>query len=800
MAEQSNPVNSVSPTRSSDQGASLGKFGRFDLKRLIGEGSLCKVWLAFDPSLGQEIALKIAPANDKLERKDIVGWLHEARQAAPLAHRNIVPVIAVDHHELRPYLVFEYVPGETLASVIQKRGALKPMQAVAWMNDILEALAAAHAAGVLHLNLKPSNILIDNEGRARVTDFGVANRITEPAVQPNAPSTPLPRFGTPGYLSPEAARGEAPAQSMDVFSAGLVFAEMLSGQPMIKERDPHKAIFRITNEQLALPEEFSAEVDYDLRTILLRSLARDVVSRQPNARQYLTELGRWVKPDVVGSGADSGVDEALEILMRRMRNKGDFPALSGTVMRIQGISSSATESVASLTNEILKDVALTNKLLRLVNTPHFSRGAKISTVSRAVTLVGFTGIRNMALSIVMLEHMQDEEQMNRLKEEFLRSLMAGSIAGEMCKVRSESEDAFIGGMFQHLGRHLAEYYFPEEATRVREKMAQSRPVSEDVAALAEFGLTYEQFGLGVSKSWNLPESIQRCMRKPLGTPPLKMPSDPAERMQWVCLAANEMSDVLLHSNPGEMSNKLTEIGRRYSASMGVNPREIEAALVKAREKLVDLSSAMEIRVVAGSKAAKLLKGPEDEDPAQNTDMPVAGPTQSEQAQEMLSAGIDDINQVLAGEFKLVEVLRMILETMLRGMNFRQVIFCMRDPKTNSLVGRFGLGEGVEKVVKFFNIPIKAPTPDLFTAVSAKGADTMIGDDTDVRIADRLPVWYRKTVNAPTFLLLPLHINEAPFGLIYADRQLAGEMQLDAKQLELLRTLRNQAVTAFKQSS
>jgi hypothetical protein len=125
---------------------------------------------------------------------------------------------------------------------------------------------------------------------------------------------------------------------------------------------------------------------------------------------------------------------------------------------------------------------------------------------------------------------------------------------------------------------------------------------------------------------------------------------------------------------------------------------------------------------------------------------------------------------------------------------------MRDPKTEILTGRFGLGQGVERIVKAFQIDLKAQTPDLFSVVCTKGADTMISDASEPRIATRLPHWYTKTIHAPTFLLLPLTIKGAPFGLIYADKAMPGELQLGEKELAMLRTLRNQAVMAFRQSS
>jgi len=124
---------------------------------------------------------------------------------------------------------------------------------------------------------------------------------------------------------------------------------------------------------------------------------------------------------------------------------------------------------------------------------------------------------------------------------------------------------------------------------------------------------------------------------------------------------------------------------------------------------------------------------------------------------------------MVDDFKLTDVLRMILETMLRALEFDRIIFCMRDAKTEMMTGRFGLGQGVEAHIKGFKTHLKAASPDLFGVVCVKGADTMISDTAELRIVQRLPAWYRSGLNAPAFLLLPLQIKGAPFGLIYADK-------------------------------
>lgn len=169
------------------------------------------------------------------------------------------------------------------------------------------------------------------------------------------------------------------------------------------------------------------------------------------------------------------------------------------------------------------------------------------------------------------------------------------------------------------------------------------------------------------------------------------------------------------------------------------------------------------------------------------------------AADVLAAGIQDITNSMVENFKLNEVLRMILETMFRALAFRRIVFCLRDPKTNMLTGRFGLGDNAAAVAQSFKVSLQ-PTSDLFTAICLKGMDTLISDSSTGTVGQRLPDWYRKEVNAPCFLLLPLQMKGATFALIYADKAQAGDMALGEKELSLLRTLRNQGVMAFKQAS
>jgi len=799
---------------------STQRVGRFELRRVLGKGAQATVWLAHDERLDREVAVKLLnPGADALS---VHQWLHEARAVSRLAHPNIVPVFEADEVNGQSYLVFEFVDGPTLAQVLRARGALPAHEAVQAMLGVLDALAVAHAQGIVHRDLKPSNVLVGGDSRARVMDFGIAARV--------AAGGDGRIVGTPGYMSPEAARGDAPTPAMDVFSAGMVLAEMLGGVPLLRERDPWIAVRRVQDEDLMLAP--SAQVDDGLRAIVQRALSRAAAHRFGDAAAMQRALAQWNKP---AAGAPQG-SGTLDFLLRRMRHKSDFPALSSSVTRIQRVAASERESLGSLAGEILKDVALTNKLLRMVNSAHFCQaaGGGVSTVSRAVALVGFAGIRNMALSVVLLEHMNDKAHAQILKTEFLRSLMAGHLASELSPAGHGSEEAFLGAMFQNLGRLVTEFYLPEEAQQIRLLVKPAAapgamlapPMDEATASSRVLGLPYEELGLGVAKAWGLPDGLRATMRKSTGEPPARALTRGPDHVRWVASAANEVADAMLEFEPPEAQRRVAAIADRHARALGLTPEALRHAASAASDKVAQMAEALAIDLAPSSPARRLLgRAHADVEPSDDPDSIAAlelhatrataqllagdEPTllvarrPREEISQMLSAGIQDItNSMVADSFKLNEVLRMVLETMFRALHFRRVIFCLRDPKTETLTGRFGLGDRASDFAPVFKVPLRlgpGARPDLFTAVCLKGADTLITDASSPSIASRVPEWHRVTVRAPAFLLLPMAMKGSPFALIYADKATPGELELDEKELNLLRTLRNQAVMAFRQA-
>jgi hypothetical protein len=325
------------------------------------------------------------------------------------------------------------------------------------------------------------------------------------------------------------------------------------------------------------------------------------------------------------------------------------------------------------------------------------------------------------------------------------------------------------------------------------------------------------------------------MRAPVGAAPKRLLERGAERgagcsverLRWLGRAANEMTDALLAGDGAPPERVLARLAERYAPAFGVSSPQVFAAAAIAREGLTRQVRALGLRIAAGAPLRRLLLvDPVGAEPSQDSLSPhelaatvaatVAGadvelPTQKLPPRadagpppaEVLAAGIHDVTASLVADgFRLEVVLRMVLETMLRALRLRRVLLCLRDPKSETLSGRFGLGDHAPALCRIFTVPLRdgsGAAPDLFAVVCRKGVDTLIDDSRAAALSARLPRWYRDAVDAPSFLLLPLTLKQATFGLIYGDRAEPGGIHLGEQELALLRTLRNQAVMAFRQA-
>jgi len=801
------------------------KIGRFDVLRELGRGSQSVVYLARDPHLQREVAIKTLHFSKSDPQKN-QQLLSEARLVSQLRHPNIVPIFEAGEEGGDLYLVFEYVPGTNLAELIRQNGRQAPDRAIGLIVPVLDALTHAHAAGIIHRDIKPSNILVDENGTPRVMDFGIAARV-ETLVKDGDSF-----MGTPAYMAPEYIRDRESSERTDVFSLGLVLFELLVGKKGAQGKGAAEMIQYLVDNDVRVPEGGGVELDERLLGILYKAIARDPQQRIATAAQMREALEGYLAPDEAVPTADAR-QSTVEFLLRRMRHRSDFPALSDSVSMINKITLSDRESIATLSNSILKDFSLTNKILRLVNSAFYRQagGGSISTISRAVLVLGFDAVRNIAVTVLLFEHLKNKGNTVQLKEEFLRANLAGILGkdvGEKSAPR-EVEQLFICAMFYNLGRLLSQYYFPDEADEIR-RVIEQKSCSEEAAAIQVLGITFEDLGIGIAQSWGFPSLIVNSMRKlPAGN--VRKANTSEDRMRILSAFSNELCTLIAEVEPANREKELRKVTARFGENVGMNEKALRETMEKSFQDVAHFAGIIGIslkqstfgrQIQAWSAQPDTLnekKPPVSADPDDGAGsdtvladaVPHGAPGSSPgdgpedtisrvgSPEAILMAGIQDISNTLVEDFKLNDILRIILETMYRAKGFKRVVLCVRDARNNVMLGRFGFGPDAQETAKRFNFSL-AYMPDIFHAALSKGVDILITDTNDPKIAGRIPDWYRTGVNAGTFVIFPLCIKSNPVAMIYADGDSAGEIVIPEKELALLRTLRNQAVLAIKQSA
>lgn len=524
---------------------------------------------------------------------------------------------------------------------------------------------------------------------------------------------------------------------------------------------------------------------------------------------------------------------ALDILLERMRTESDFPALSEAVGAINRIAASDREGVNALSNTILKDFALTNKLLRLANVAFYSRvgGGSISTISRAVVVLGFDAVRSIALSLILLDNLENKAHARQLKDEFIKVLYAGMLAREMAAGGGvkDREEAFIGAMLHHLGRMLAMFYFPDESATIRERVEAER-LSDARVSTEVLGVSFETLGIGVARSWGFPDTLTLSMKRlPEGR--LRKSTNNTERVQALAGFANALCEAVLETADPDRPKALATLTARFGDALPMTVEQVSKVMERAMQDVAQFALAVNVNLgqSAFARQASRWTGvefpgetplaeagaapPEAEDAleaavlrergpaleAKAVPRDGAAPRTAEEVQSVLTAGLQDVSNSLVDDGVSVnDILRMILEAMYTGMGFEHVVLCIKDGRRNAMCGRFGFGEAAQDLARAFDFSLAAPA-DVFLVALQNSADILITDIDDPKIARRIPDWYRRKIPARTFVLFPLVVKGKPIGLIYADRARPGDIAIPEKELSLLKSLRNQAVLAIRQS-
>lgn len=269
----------VAATQGTEERAEL-LAGRYRMLQRIDAGGAGEVWRARDERLGREVAVKLLGADaDEAFRER---FADEARRAAQVSHPNVVTVFDEGRDDGRSFMVMEYVHGRTLRDVVSARGPLPAYEAARIVAQVAAALDAAHEAGVIHCDVKPANVMVDDHGHAKLADFGIARAARGPGEHE--------LIGTARYIAPERVLGDPPTEQSDIYSLGLVAYELLAGRPAYAELETDDLLrLRLDGPPPSLRGRrvgVSDEVD----RVIARALARDARARYASAGQFARAL------------------------------------------------------------------------------------------------------------------------------------------------------------------------------------------------------------------------------------------------------------------------------------------------------------------------------------------------------------------------------------------------------------------------------------------------------------------------------------------------------------------------------
>lgn len=523
-------------------------------------------------------------------------------------------------------------------------------------------------------------------------------------------------------------------------------------------------------------------------------------------------------------------DPVLADLLDRLSRQPDFPSLAEALSGVRRVARSEKARLQNLSEALLRDVGLSHKVLRLANAAHYraAGGGQIDSISRAVAVMGFVEIGKIALSARLVSQLASRRHSLVLREEFLRSLLAGAMAHELA--HRQAEDGYLIAVFRNLGRMVACLHFPEQAIAVRAATPRDRwPLgnAEQEASARILGCPYDLLGQAVAERWGWPLQLRRAIRRGQDAPD-EFPSSRTEQLHCMGWLANEMADLLLYVAPERRAAACEALAARLGPATAHDGRSIAQALAAARMKLQALCEQLELPLSqlpqwAGTPDLLTSLARRDDavvdlepsamredgqasppaatceaDPAAGEEPPAdpAGAESDDAGEDLLRESVHEIVDAMAACTDTSALQLRILGGLMRGLSAHRAVLCLREEPSGRLVGRVGVAQEGDPLHQHFVVPADGGR-DLFSVLCHRGADSCIDDARDPVIASRLPAWWRTHVASRSFLVLPMLHGGRCVGMIYCDGPRVGALRVSDRSMKLVRTLRNQALLAWR---
>lgn len=688
---------------------------------------------------------------------------------------------------------------ETLVMMTLAKSEKERPQSMAEIATFLTNLVKTHQQAPIHIESTLSRVIEDKTGRIS-TEARPAVPVSAERQVAEVASGPLSQKATPPHSVANTApvRGANPSERTQRTGPSGALPMSITGQRNAQKVTAVKTV----NERPTDKNRATKEVE--------------TVVEKPNKKNGISPMDMY---DTDFPSPNRSKEEIQRELIKKMKRKRDFPAVSRHVSELNSKVVSRSVSARQLSNVILKDYSLTNKLLKLINSPYYGQvRGKVTTVSRAVVLMGFDQVQQAALGLLMFDHfcMQAGPQAEALSNSMLSSLLSGltarHIAGKVSNLNIE--EAFVCAMMRSLGKNLVAFYFPTKYQQILKVMRQKK-LSEERASNDVLGVTFEELAQALGREWSLPESILKSMGK-LPDGPLKKPQTSDEKLRNVAAFANELTYMSTHGSLETRIDDMNALLRKYEDTFHMDARELEQLYEDLSAKLGDYSEAMNLgfkesplirRIMAwsGQQVSTVPDALTISPASDGTVRPLISYTPEKLAREervarerILLQGVDEVASAVARHEDMNNIVSIVLETMYRGLKLSRVLFCLYDSKTDTIRARSGFGDEIDDLIRQFQFK-HSRSGDLFTTAMAQGRDMFVDLNTKGYIS-KLPTWYRELFQPlpQQFLLYPVLVNSFSVGMFYGDVA-DGAEKISRKNLSYLLKLRSHAAKSLKRA-
>ena len=772
--------------------------GRFELIQELGKGAQGVVYLAEDVKLNRQVAVKTLLHKNK----DGEQIFNEAKNVSALQHPNVIPLYEIGAQNERPYLVYPYVKGKTLRDYIDDTEKLTVIQSAKIISTVLAGLAHAHDKDIVHRDLNPSNILIDENDNPRIMDFGISTFAGHSTSENNV-------AGTVSYMAPETLNNEPTGPWSDVFSIGVVLFEMLTGHSLFKADNSMVSIYKILNDNILPPSSRNSAVDKDLDQIVLKALAKTKDERYQNAHELKEALDDYMDEETgdtitnvkVPSTDEKAVKEqaTMMLLKRSLEKNKEFPAMGSSIAQIMKVNEGqgCAEKLAEI---ILREQSLSSKILSLVNSSSYGQfGGEIKTISRAVVILGLNQVQSMCVSIMLFEKLNNGPMAEVLKSNSCQSYLSAIFAKKLTSKSTtvDSEEAFLASMFHNLGKQVAIYFLPDEYNDILDLVIE-KGLAEDKASQRILGVNFASIGQYIAVEWQLPKNIILGIQ-PKPQKNTQKPVKAEDYLAQIASLTNEIVETAACGNNERAEKELKQIIIRYKASFSLSYEKITQILEILFEELINYCETLGIDPNKNTFCKNFIsftKHDYDFTEADESDPGYTPEGNKNFHEAILTYGIAKITGMMFKQYDQAELLNIVVNTLQRGLECEHAIIFLKDSVNGEMRAHAGAGKEIIAAMKRFHFHSSEST-DIFNQSLKKQTDIFIPDVAHSPLINNIPDWCKKVTFPKNLLIYPIISKKACIGLLYIDN--ANALSSKSKQVfEYIDTLRKQLAVAIQQ--